>query len=69
MITAGIDVGSISTKAAIVKDHVVLATKVIQTGYNAQNAGRKVFDEIQAETGISSSQIQAVVATGYGRKI
>ena len=68
MITAGIDVGSISTKAAIVKDHVVLATKVIQTGYNAQNAGRKVFDEIQAETGISSSQIQAVVATGYGRK-
>jgi len=68
MITAGIDVGSISTKAAIAEDGNIVATRVIQTGYNAQNAGRMVFDEIQAETGISSSRIQGVVATGYGRK-
>lgn len=68
MITAGIDVGSISAKAAIVEDRTIVATRVILTGYNARNAGRAVFDEIQAETGIPASRIQGVVATGYGRK-
>ena len=39
MITVGIDVGSITTKAAVAKDGVVIADKVVLTGYNAQAAG------------------------------
>ena len=67
MITAGIDVGSISTKAAIMRDRALLATHVIQTGYNAQKAGLKVFDEIRKARGVPPGLIHRVVATGYGR--
>ena len=39
MITIGIDVGSITTKAVMMKDGAVVSAKVINTGYNAKNAG------------------------------
>jgi len=67
MRTAGIDIGSISTKAAILEDGAVLGTKVGFTGYNASVAGRKVFDELLDELGIGASSIDRIVSTGYGR--
>ena len=67
MLTVGIDVGSITTKAAVAKDGVVIADKVISTGYNAQQAGEKVFDEILKESGISRASIEKIISTGYGR--
>ena len=67
MITVGIDVGSITTKAAVAKDGVVIADKVVLTGYNAQAAGEKVFDEILKESGIDRSSIEKIISTGYGR--
>ena len=45
MITAGIDIGSITAKAAIFENGKILATKVIFTGYNAEAAGLKVYEE------------------------
>ena len=68
MITAGIDIGSISAKAAIMKDGVLLGTKVISTGYHAELAGNKVFDDALSEVGITRNSIDRIVATGYGRK-
>ena len=44
MITVGIDVGSITAKAAVVKDGEVISHKLILTGYNARNAWEKVFE-------------------------
>ena len=67
MITCGIDVGSITTKAAVVKDGEVIADKVVLTGYNARLAGEKVFDEILPESGLSRAAIDKTIATGYGR--
>jgi activator of 2-hydroxyglutaryl-CoA dehydratase len=52
MITAGIDIGSITTKAAIFADGKITATKVIFTGYNAEAAGLKVYEEALKEAGI-----------------
>ena len=40
-LAAGIDIGSITTKAAILRDGAFLGTKVIFTGYNAEGAGRR----------------------------
>jgi len=68
MLTVGIDVGSISAKAAIIKDGTLVAGKVILTGYNAKNAGKNVFDTLLAEEGIDRAAIDRIVATGYGRK-
>jgi predicted CoA-substrate-specific enzyme activase len=67
MITAGVDVGSISAKAAVMKDNNILKTCVILTGYNAQNAGKQVFDMVLSALGMKASQIEKIVATGYGR--
>ncbi|MGB5749417.1 MAG: acyl-CoA dehydratase activase [Desulfobacterales bacterium] len=67
MITVGIDVGSITTKAAVVKDGELIADKVISTGYNARHAGEKVFESITKESGIGRPSIEKIISTGYGR--
>ena len=67
MITAGIDIGSITAKAAIFDKGKIIATKVIFTGYNAELAGLKVYDEVLSEAGLSKTAINKIVSTGYGR--
>ena len=67
MLTIGIDVGSISAKAAVIKDGELLGGKVILTGYNAKNAGRNVFDKLLAELDLTPEAVDRIVATGYGR--
>jgi predicted CoA-substrate-specific enzyme activase len=68
MYTAGIDIGSISTKAAIMAGDRVLASRVIFTGYHAETAGRKVFEMVLDDANLASSEISRIIATGYGRK-
>ena len=68
MITVGIDVGSITTKAAIVEDGNLISDRVMLTGYNAQDAGAKVYEGIIADLGIDASAVDKIIATGYGRK-
>ncbi|MGC9977173.1 MAG: acyl-CoA dehydratase activase [Syntrophales bacterium] len=67
MITVGIDIGSITTKAAVMADGQIRGTKVIFTGYNAQQAGTKVYEELLKQLGIKKSDVSKVVSTGYGR--
>lgn len=67
MRTAGIDVGSITAKAAIMENGKITGTKVIFTGYNAENAGRKVYEEILSQCGLAPASVDRIVATGYGR--
>ena len=68
MYTAGIDIGSITAKAAVMKDGVLLGTKVIFTGYNAEIAGKNVLETILAELDMTYKSIDRIVSTGYGRK-
>ena len=68
MITVGIDVGSITTKAAVVEDGSLISDRVMLTGYNAQDAGTKIYEEIIADLGIKGSAVDKIIATGYGRK-
>lgn len=68
MISAGIDIGSITAKAAVVKDGALLGDRIVSTGYNAEKAGRRVFEELLAELALGRPDIGCIVATGYGRK-
>lgn len=68
MNTAGIDIGSVSTKAAIMKDGILLGTKVIFTGYNAEHAGGKALDATLDALSMTLKSIDRIVTTGYGRK-
>lgn len=67
MITSGIDIGSITAKCAILNEKNILGTRVIFTGYSAENAGVRVFEELLAELGMEASQVEKTVSTGYGR--
>jgi predicted CoA-substrate-specific enzyme activase len=67
MRTAGIDIGSITAKAAVIDRGQVIGTKVIFTGYNAEAAGMKVYEELLCELGLEKASIAKVVSTGYGR--
>jgi predicted CoA-substrate-specific enzyme activase len=67
MITAGIDVGSISTKAVIIEGGRILSAVVIGSGYNARRAGQEALDLALKEAGLQADRIVGIVATGYGR--
>jgi len=67
MLTVGIDVGSITAKAAVVRDGDVISDKLILTGYNARQAGEHVFEAILDDLAIEASSIDKIVSTGYGR--
>lgn len=68
MMTVGIDIGSITAKAAVMQDGKILAVRILRTGYNAKNAGDQLFEGIVSGLGLNPSDIQRIVATGYGRK-
>jgi predicted CoA-substrate-specific enzyme activase len=68
MMTVGIDIGSITAKAAVMRDGKILAVRILRTGYNAKNAGDQLFEGIVSGLGLNPSDIQRIVATGYGRK-
>ena len=67
MISVGIDVGSISAKAALMEDSQLLGSRVILTGYNAGKAGQAVFDALLEALNIPKERVDHIVATGYGR--
>lgn len=67
MIYAGIDIGSNTAKAALIKNDQLLGTHVISTGYNPLKAGIKVFNSLLKKTETSKTDITAIVSTGYGR--
>jgi predicted CoA-substrate-specific enzyme activase len=64
---AGIDIGSLSTKAALMRDGNIICHCIMQTGCAPQSTASLAFDEIIKSTGSRREQIACVVGTGYGR--
>jgi len=67
MYTAGVDMGAITAKAAILGDEGLLATALILAGYDRTDAALQVLNQALAQAGLSRDQIACLVATGYGR--
>jgi predicted CoA-substrate-specific enzyme activase len=67
MITAGIDVGSLSTDAVVMRDGEILASSIINTGAAAKVAAERAFKLALSKAGLQVSDVEACVATGYGR--
>lgn len=66
---AGIDIGSVTTKAVIVdKRDKVLAFSMIPTMYDRQQSGTDVLELALQKSGVSRDNIKYSVATGYGRR-
>ena len=67
MRTAGIDIGSITAKAAIVDNGKLIGTKVIFTGYNAEARGFEGLSRKFLASAVSTkASMEKIVSTGYG---
>jgi predicted CoA-substrate-specific enzyme activase len=64
--TAGIDIGSMATKAVIF-DGEVRGEAVVPTGWEPREAGLRALREALACAGLPEGRIERVVGTGYGR--
>ena len=66
MITAGIDMGTQSTKVVIQKDSEILSMEKAFSGFEPTKAAEQVFDEALKKAKISHSDIKHVTFTGSG---
>ena len=67
VITAGVDVGSVGSKAAIMIDGDVYSYGVMRTGSNSPESATKVLSWALEDTGLRNSDLKYIVGTGYGR--
>lgn len=69
MLTAGVDIGSLTTKALIVDDSKPLGYIVLKSGHLYEEAGIQAYNQCLEECGIKKDEIQYIVGTGYGRAL
>lgn len=67
MIIAGIDIGSLSSKAVLLQYNRILSYVILPTGAESRRAAENVFDSALNIAGVPREKIRMVVATGYGR--
>ncbi len=69
MITAGVDVGSLTGKALILKDSEIISWSLIPTSADSAVTGQKAIDIALEKANLSLGDIDYIVSTGYGRLI
>ncbi len=67
IITAGIDIGSVSTQAVIMVDGKLYAYANMRTGSNSPDSAERALKKALEETGLTEDKIEYIVGTGYGR--
>ena len=67
IITAGIDIGSVSSKAVIMVDGEIYAMAIMRTGSNSPDSAQKVLWFALETTSLKMEEIHYIVGTGYGR--
>ena len=66
-ITAGVDIGSVGSKAAVLVDGELYAYAAMRTGGVSEATAIKVIDWALEGTGMELGKLNYVVGTGYGR--
>jgi predicted CoA-substrate-specific enzyme activase len=67
MFTAGCDVGSLTSKAVIMKDGRIVASMIIKSKARPWESADEVMGQALAKAGITMKDIGRCVGTGYGR--
>jgi len=63
----GVDIGSLTTKAVAYSPSGIIVTAMIPTGVIPEKSGREILENVLASADVSRKEVNAVVATGYGR--
>jgi predicted CoA-substrate-specific enzyme activase len=69
MLTAGCDIGALTTKAVVIRDDVILGCEVVRSRARAVQSSSDVMDKLLGRLDISYGQIDYCVSTGYGRNL
>ena len=69
MITCGIDVGSLTAEAVILRDRDLFAYSIIPTGPNSAQTAMEALGEALRKTNVRAEEIDFTIATGYGRVV
>jgi len=67
MITAGVDVGSASAKALILREETIVDWAITATTGDSAESANIVMSLLLDKTGLSLDNIDYIVSTGYGR--
>jgi len=67
LLVVGIDVGSLSAEAVVVRDGRKVAYSILPTGADSRRAAEKAFALALERAGRSKTEVSFAVATGYGR--
>ncbi|UCB60186.1 MAG: benzoyl-CoA reductase, bzd-type, subunit Q [Candidatus Bathyarchaeota archaeon] len=67
MVTAGVDIGSVGSKAAVMLDGELYTYAAMRTGGVSEETAVKAMNWAIEETGLKTEDIHYVVGTGYGR--
>ena len=67
IITAGVDVGSVSSQAVVLVDGELYAFSNTRTGSDSPDSARKALSIAVGETGLTVDNIDYCIGTGYGR--
>jgi len=68
MIVAGVDIGSVTTKAVILENEKMLSRAISPTGANPKIVAEEVFKKALDHANLSRQDIGYIVSTGYGRR-
>ncbi len=66
-LTAGCDVGSLTTKVVLMRRRRILGASVIKSRVKPQAAAEQALDRALNDAGVERGDIAACVGTGYGR--
>jgi len=69
VITCGIDVGSLTAEAVILRDRDLFAYSIIPTGPNSAQTAMEALGEALRKTNVRAEEIDFTIATGYGRVV
>lgn len=67
IITAGVDVGSVSTQAVVMIDGEVYCYANMRTGSDSPDSADRAMKWALEDTGLTMERIDYIVGTGYGR--
>ncbi|RZI41085.1 benzoyl-CoA reductase, bzd-type, subunit Q [Herbaspirillum sp. HC18] len=67
IITAGIDVGSVSSQAVICVDGELFGYNSMRTGNNSPDSAKNAIDGVLQKAGMTLEDVTYVIGTGYGR--
>ena len=67
IVSAGVDVGSVSTQAVIMVDGQLYAYANMRTGSDSPNSAQNAFNKALEGTDMTEKDVEYCVGTGYGR--